>query len=109
MREFTKCQTPSKKLQSIAISSVSLLAVPQDSRIANAKMKLDKFINTIKSNMSEAYKVQADCLEDSESYDKNDMKETANELVWLHKATQEKLKTASYSEQIQIITLVPDK
>ena len=27
----------------------------------------------------------------------------------LHEAMQEKLKTASYSEQIQILTLVPDK
>ena len=32
-----------------------------------------------------------------------------NELVSLHDAMQEKLKTASYSEQIQIFTLVPDK
>ena len=40
-------------------------------------------------------------------YDKNDMKE--KDLVKLHEAVQEKLKTASYSEQIQIITLVPDK
>ena len=32
-----------------------------------------------------------------------------NELVRLDKAIQEKLKTISYSEQIQIITLAPDK
>ena len=32
-----------------------------------------------------------------------------NDLVSLHEAMQEKLKTASYSEQIQILTLVPDK
>ena len=44
-----------------------------------------------------------------DSYDKNDMKEKVNDLVRLHKAMQEKLKTASYSEQIQILTLVPDK
>ena len=37
------------------------------------------------------------------------MKEKVNDLVRLHKAMQEKLKTASYSEQIQILTLVPDK
>ena len=29
-------------------------------------MKLDKVMNTLKSNISEAYKVQVDCLEDSE-------------------------------------------
>ena len=45
----------------------------------------------------------------SDSYDKNDMKEKVNGLVRLHKAMQEKLKAAAYSEQIQILTLVPDK
>ena len=56
-------------------------------------------------------KVQVDCLNNSESdsYDKNDMKEKVNDLVRLHKAMQEKLKTASYSQQIQILTLVADK
>ena len=93
--EFTECQTPRKKLQSIGISPVSLHA----------------FMKTLKSNISEAYKVQVDCLKDSESdsYDKNDMKEKVNDLVRLHEAMQEKLKTASYSEQIQILTFVPNK
>ena len=93
--EFTGCQTARKRLQSIGISPVSLHA----------------FMKTLKSNISEAYKVQIDCLKSSESdsYDKNDMKEKVNDLVRLHKAMQEKLKTASYSEQIQILTLVPDK
>ena len=109
--EFTECQTPRKKLQSMAISPVILHAVLQHSRIANAKMKLDKVMNTIKSNISEAYKVQVDFWGDSESdsYDKNDMKEKANKLVRLHEAIQgKKLRTASYSEQIQIFTLQPD-
>ena len=93
--EFTECQTPRKKLQSIGISPVSLHA----------------FMKTLKSNISEAQKVQVDCLKDSESdsYDKNDMKEKVNDLAKLHKAMQEKLKIASYLEQIQILTLVPDK
>ena len=93
--EFTECQTPRKKLQSIGISPVSLHA----------------FMKTLKSDISEAYKVQVDCLKDSESdsYNKNDMKEKVNDLVRLHEAMQEKLKTASYSEQIQILTLVPNK
>ena len=75
--EFTECPTPKKKLQSIDISPVSLHA----------------FMKTFKSNISEAYKVQVDCLKDSQSdsYDKNDMKEKVNGLV-----TQEKLKTAPY-------------
>ena len=63
-------------------------------------------MKTLKSNISETYKVQADCLKDSESdsYDKNDMKEKVNDLVWLREARQEKLKTVSYSEQIKIIS-----
>ena len=55
-------------------------------------------MKTLKSNISaEAYKVQVDCLKESESdsYDKNDMKEKVNDLVRLHEAMQEKLKTAS--------------
>ena len=47
--EFTECQTPRKKLQSIGISPVSLHA----------------FMKTLKSNISEVYKVQVDCLKDS--------------------------------------------
>ena len=39
---------------------------------------------------------------ESDSYDKNNMKEKVNDLVRLYEAVQEKLKTASYSEQIQI-------
>ena len=42
-------------------------------------------------------------------YHKNDMKEKVNDLVKFHEAKQQKLKTASYSEQIQIRTLVHDK
>ena len=37
------------------------------------------------------------------------MKQKMNDLVRLHKAIEEKLKTASFLEQIQILTLVPDK
>ena len=37
------------------------------------------------------------------------MKETVDDFVRLHQAIQEKLKAASYSEQIQILTLVRDK
>ena len=93
--EFTECQTPRKKLQSICISLVSLHA----------------FMKTLESNISEAYKLQVDCLKDSksDSYDKDNMKQKMNDWVRLHEAMQEKLKTASYSEQIQIFTLVSDK
>ena len=45
---------------------------------------------------------------DSDYYDKNDMQKKVNVLVKLHEAMQEKLKAASYSEPIQILTLVPN-
>ena len=68
-------------------------------------------MKTLESNISEAYKVQVHCLKDSnsDSYDKNDVKYKVNDLVRLYEAMPEKLKTASYSEPVQIRTLVPDK
>ena len=68
-------------------------------------------MKTLQSNISEAEKVQVDCLNNSEcdSFDKNDMQKKVNVLVRLHEAMEEKLKRASYSEPIQILTLVPDK
>ena len=49
-------------------------------------MELDKVMSTLKSDISETYKVQIDCLEDSESdsYNKSDMKEKTNESIGLH-------------------------
>ena len=46
---------------------------------------------------------------ESYSYDKNDMQKKVDVLVRLHEEMQEKLKTASYSKAIQILTLVSDK
>ena len=68
-------------------------------------------MKTLRSNTSEVYKVQVNCLKDSESdsHDKNYMNEKLNDLLRFHKAMQEKLKTASHSEQILFLTLVPDK
>ena len=68
-------------------------------------------MKTLKSDISEAYKVQVNFLKDSGSdfCDRTDMKQKGNDLLSLHEAVQEKLKTASYSEKIQILTLVPDK
>ena len=37
------------------------------------------------------------------------MKEKVNDLARLQKTMQEKLKTASYSEKVKILTLVPHK
>ena len=41
--------------------------------------------------------------------DENGMQEKVNVLVRLHEAMQVTLKTATYSEPIQVLTLVPDK
>ena len=43
---------------------------------------------------------------ESDSYDINDMQKKVNVLVRLHEPMQEKLKTASYSEPIQILNLI---
>ena len=45
--------------------------------------QLTRIMKTLQSNISEADKVQVDCLEnpESDSYDKNDMKEKVNDLV----------------------------
>ena len=47
-------------------------------------------MKTLKSNISETYKVQADCLKDleSDSYDENNMKEKVNDLARLNEAIQ---------------------
>ena len=65
--EFTECQTPRKKFQSIGISPVSFHA----------------FTKTLKSNISKAQKVQIDGLNNSksDSYDKNAMQEKV--MPWL--------------------------
>ena len=93
--EFTACQTPRKKFQSIGISPVSLHG----------------FMKILEKQSFRSIQCTSWLFENSEpnSYDKNDMKEKVDDLAWLHKAMQEKLKTESYSEQIQIFTLVPDK
>ena len=67
--EFTECQTPRKKFQSIGISPANLHA----------------FTKTLKSNISEAQKAQVHGLNNSESYsyDKNDLQEKVNVLVRL--------------------------
>ena len=68
-------------------------------------------MKTLKSNILEASKAQVDCLKysESDSYDTSHMKEKVNGLVRVHEAMQERLKTASHPEQIQILILVPDK
>ena len=56
-------------------------------------------------------KVQVDCLNSSasDSHYKYDMQKKVNVLIRLHEAMQQKVKTASRSKQIEILTLVTDK
>ena len=53
-------------------------------------------MKTLKSNISEAYKEQVDCLKysKSDSYDENDIKEKVNDLVRLYKTMQKKIKSS---------------
>ena len=65
-------QTPRKKLQLINILPVTL----------------DTFMKILKSDISEAYNVKFGCLKDkdSDSYDKNSMKDKVNDLIRLREA-----------------------
>ena len=87
-------------LQMLTMSSLNVKHQGNLQSIGISPVSLHAFIKTLKSNISEVYKVQVDYLKDSESdsFDKNDMKEKVNDLVRLHKAMQKKLKTASSSE-----------
>ena len=90
--ELTVCQTPGEKLHWLGISFVSLQA----------------FMKTLKSDISEAYKVQVDCLKDSQSdfYDIIDMKEKVNDLVSLQKAMQDSSNLNYYLGTWQMISNV---
>ena len=108
----THCIDDEGKFQSVIQLTMSVKHQGKSSnQFVISPVSLHAFMKILKSDISEAYKVQVDCLKDleSDSYDKNVMKENVNEFVRLHEGMQVKLKTASYSEQIQILTLVPDK
>ena len=54
--------------------------------------QLTHIYETLNSNISEAEKIQVDCLNntESDSYDKNDMQDKVDVFVRLHEAVQEK-------------------
>ena len=58
--------------------------------MSNSKEKAPIIWRTVNSDVSEGYKVQVDCLKDSEpdSYDKNNMKEKVSDLFRFHEAMQ---------------------
>ena len=53
-------------------------------------------MKTLKSNISETYKVQIDCLKDSasDSYDKNDMRQKVNKLCQVAQSNARKIENS---------------
>ena len=107
-------ETPRKRLntglETVGVSPVNLHGVPQRSQATSAKKKLDKVVDTYKSNIAETYDVSKDILHTSDSvFEESNAQWKAAELERLHDAMREKLKTASCPEKIQILTLIPDK
>ena len=107
-------ETPRKcfitSLETVGVSPVNLHGVPQRSQATSAKKKLDKVVDTYKSNIAETYDVSKDILHTSDSvFEESNAQWKAAELERLHDAMREKLKTASCPEKIQILTLIPDK
>ena len=96
--------------ETVGVSPVNLHGVPQHSRATSTKQKLDKVVDMYKSTIAEAYNVIKDVRDTSDSaFEESDAQWKAAELERLHDAMREKLKIASSSEKIQILTLIPDK
>ena len=112
--DFLLYESPKKKLnstlKSIGISPVNIHGVTQHSRASNAKGKLKKVLNVYKENISAVYNVSdIEIDKPAQSYQEyRDTKNKAEELDRLHAAMKEKLVTASNTEKLQILTLVPD-
>ena len=106
-------ETPRKRLntslETVGVSPVNLHGVPQHSRATSAKQKLDKVVDKYTSTIAEAYNVSKDVLDTSDSVFEESDEWKAAELERLHNVMREKLKTASYPEKIEILTLIPDK
>ena len=107
------CETPRKKLNTrldtMGISPVHLHGVAQHSWASTAKNKLDRAVEVLKTSMSDAYVVSTDQLASSESVNViSETEQKASELDRLHNLMKEKLTAATYSENIQILTLAPD-
>ena len=95
-------------LESIGVSPVNIRGVAQHSRTSNGKGKLKKVLNVYKENISAAYYVSDIEIEEPSPIYDWDTKNKAEELDRLHAAMKEKLATASYTENLQILILVPD-
>ena len=69
---------------------------------------MKKVLNVYKENISAAYNVSDIEIEEPPPIYDRDTKNNAEELDILHAAMKEKLVTASNTERLQILTLVPD-
>ena len=98
-----------KSLETVGVSPVNLHGALQHSRATSAKQKLDKVVDKYTSTIAEAYNVSKDVLDTSDSVFEQSDEWKAAELERLHNVMREKLKTASYPEKIEILTLIPDK
>ena len=71
---------------------------------------MEKVVNTYKSTIAEAYDVSKDVQDTSDTvFEESDAQWNPVESERLHHAVREKLKTASYPEKIQILTLIANK
>ena len=69
---------------------------------------MKKVLNVYKENISAAYNFLDEEIEEPPPIYDRDTKNKAEELDRLHAAMKEKLVTASNTEKLQILTLVPD-
>ena len=82
--------------------------MPNTVALSNAIGKLKKVLNVYKENISAAYNVSDIEIEEPPPIYDKDTNNKAEELDRLHAAMNEKLVTASNTEKLQILTLVPD-
>ena len=111
--DYHKDESPRKKLnsslKSVGISPVNVHSVAKHSRQTNATAKLRKVFDKYKDSIETAYNVEDLRLEESKRSEVDDqVRQKAKELDRLHEAMKEKLKDATSSEKIQILTLIPD-
>ena len=105
-------ESPKKKLnltlERTGVSPVNIHGVARHNCASNAKNKLKKVLNVYKEDISAAYNVSDIETEEPHAIYDRDTKNKAEELDRLHAAMKEKLVTASNTEKLQILTLVPD-
>ena len=93
LKDFEVCETPRTKvntsLLAVGVSPISLHALPQYSRSSAAKVKLAKFTQKFKSDLSTAYSINDLELDDSVDKTVHVGEWKAAELDRLHEAMKE--------------------